>query len=327
MLALALRSAILRAMRTPRCTLILSVLLAACSAVQSGPDPQELLERVAAKQQESSSANFGFSLTLSSAGTGVPDASFEGTGSMQEFGRLIGLTGTLETKISGTPMEIEGQLVLIGGQETYIRVDDVAVNAGIATVSVDAPALQGFLDRWWLLPMGQTRRTDVGTMDPGLLALQSRIWSVTADRGSATVDGKTLRTLDVAIDQRRLKEYLTLVSEQRGADAAVADVDSLLNAYDIRGTVIIDQDALLLTSIEWNMTSRSDDQPSVSLRVLLRDHGAGSPVVKPVGALPFVPGITPITLFTDAVPSLQKAPASADLSSASSAPASAPSVE
>ncbi len=280
-----------------RISLALGVLaLVSCSSTQKGIDPKDLLERTATAQQQLSSANITLKLSLQGQATAeLSNMQIDAKGSMQEGGKLLALSGTLSTKADGKDLILTGDVVLAKGSEQYVRITKVAIDTGLgASIPVETPALQGFLNRWWLLPGARPQLSSGSEADPSLLPQQINVLDIVHDRGSQQHDGHDIRTLDVRVNAKRLQEFLTEVQRQRG-DERPAQMESLFTSGTAEGTVTIDEQTFLMQTIHWEISGGSQTKTVIELTQNTTDPVP--PVTVPEGALPLVPGVSPLSLF------------------------------
>lgn len=226
---------------------------------------------------------------------------FKSRGSMQDGGKVISLQGTLETEASGQPIRLIGDVVLRNGNEVYLRVSEVDVNVGLAYVRLEDSAIQGFLNRWWLLPTSRPTQNNEYA-DPALLPMQVEVLEVVRDHGTSEIGGHPIRQLSVRVNEDKMKQLLDRVSAQRGDDHQGSTV-SFLESYDAEGTVWIEEDTALLTNVRWNLTSLTDPDTKMMLDLILLNPNAGQEISLPQGALPLVPGMSPISVFLQNIPS------------------------
>lgn len=243
------------------------------------------------------SADIDFALTMGSAGGEIGELEATGKGSLQDGGKQMSASLSVDTVLRGIPVQLLGDVVLQNGREAYFRIRNISASPLGQPVSVDSPELEGFLNRWWLFPGARQQPSGENEADPSLIPLQLRALDVDRDNGLVERDGILLRELEVHVNRQRLRQLLEEVSSQRGEQVPASNVET----YAAEGKLRIHEDLALLYDADWRIRPLLEGQPSLEFFVKFRHHGSGVSVLKPEGALPLFSGVSPITLFLNGV--------------------------
>lgn len=274
------------------------LLLVSCGTGGTSVSPKDLLEKAADAQQHLTQTNIHLTMDLNGQATAdLSDIHIDVRGSVESGGTLAGVHGTVQTTAQGTPLVITGDAVLLNASEEYLRLTQVQADTPAGPMTINQPSLNGFLNRWWLLP-GQPTVQNGAHADPSLLPMEVDVLDVVKDEGTQQINGHPLRTLDVKVNPERLKDMLDQVTRERG-DAPNGGLVSFLQGADAHGTLVIAEDTALLQSVHWEITPPGKSTSTLDLQ--MDPSGSVMSIERPDGALPLVPGVSPLSLFLQTV--------------------------
>lgn len=276
----------------------LALVLCACALRPQQSDPLLLLEKVAAEHQRLDSADFSLHATFIGGDLGnIDNLTVSGNGSIADGGKRLGFSFESSLRLDEMPLTAAGDMVLEDGQMTYIRVKSLAADVGGVPLRLDLPQLEGYLNRWWLLPNGASPNNKKAEADPSLIALQLRALDIVSDEGTVNKDGKQLRQLHVRLNKQRMASFLETVSRQRGDEESGFST----SAYDATGKLWIDEQTSLLSAASWELSPRSSKEPKVTIDVGMGNPHNGKPILTPENPLPFLPGMSPFDALRNSV--------------------------
>ena len=286
-------------MKNLRPTLLAAtLLLLSCQTQDQRIVPADLLEKTAAEHQRLRSLDFVFELSLTG-GTSVDigNVTVQGDGSMQEGGKQVSAAVTVDTTLRDVPVRLIGDIVLQNGRESFFRIRSVLATVAGQQFPLDLPQLEGFLNRWWVLPGVRQDPAGSAEADPSLIPLQLRALDVVKDNGAVMQNGEAIRELSVRVNRQRLVQLLQEIGTQRGDTPETNRVET----YAAEGELRINETTSLLQQAVWRLRPLKEGEPSLSLSVQFLRHGSGSAVLVPEGALPLLSGVSPVTLFLNGV--------------------------
>lgn len=286
-------------MKNLRPTLLAATLvLLSCQAQSDRIAPADLLEKTAAEHQRLQSLDFIFDLSLTGGSSAdVGNVAVQGEGSMQEGGKRVSAAVTVDTTLRDVPVRLLGDVVLQNGRESFFRIRSVLATVGGQAFTLDLPQLEGFLNRWWVLPGVRQDPAGSAEADPSLIPLQLRALDVVKDNGATEQNGQAIRELSVRVNRQRLTQLLEEIGAQRGELPQTDRVET----YAAEGELRINETTSLLQQAVWRLRPLTDGEPSLALSVQFLRHGSGSAVLSPEGALPLLSGVSPVTLFLNGV--------------------------
>ncbi len=286
------------------------VILAACLPVKNGDArllPEEVLRRAADATQTLESAQYVMEGNFDVAnGARMAEGTVRIDGSLNDAGEQLHFQMDVAANIRDESEEYSVQanleVSLLSRDEVYMNVHSLSSQPPNAIFRSEV--LRNLIDRWWLLPRGDTppEATSV-TPDPRLLRIQSQVVTVTKDRGMKTVDGRETYHYDVALDTEKLVAYLSEQSAQRGDAFDAAKVKEDLNSVTASGELWIDAETFYMQKIFWNVQQipiEGYGTASLSMTITFRNHNAAPVLEPPLDAKPFTPAIF-FTLPDDAL--------------------------
>ena len=275
-----------------------TLVLFSCQAQDDRIVPADLLEKTAAEHQRLQSLDFTFELSLTGGNSAdIGNVTVQGEGSMQEGGKQVSAAVTVDTTLRDVPVRLLGDIVLQNGRESFFRIRSVLATVAGQAFALDLPQLEGFLNRWWVLPGVRQDPSGSAEADPSLIPLQLRALDVLKDNGAVARSGEPIRELSVRVNRQRLVQLLQEIGTQRGETAEMQQVET----YTAEGELRINETTSLLQQAVWRLRPLQQGQPSLQLSVQFLRHGSGSAVLVPEGALPLLSGVSPVTLFLNGV--------------------------
>lgn len=269
---------------THRFALCFVLALAAC-ARGGEEEPAAVLERAAAVAQQLQSASFDAAISYETDGTNMAGAL---VGSLADAGRQLSfsLDGTITTETDGfdQTVAIGADVTVAGEGEAYVRLR--RADGGILMLPGVGLVPQEVLGRWFRA--GGTASGSALTPDPGLLAMQTQVLTVTKDRSYEDVDGERCYAYDVTLDREKLLAFLERVAAERGDPFDRAQARATLDAYEADGTIWIDAATSVIRRVAWRFASVGDGpRSSATLNVHLKEHNEPVTILPPADAEPF----------------------------------------
>ncbi len=258
------------------------LVLAACSR-GGAEEPSIVLERAASAARQLQSAAFDAAVSYETPKSSMAAAL---VGSLAEAGRQLSfaLDGTITTETEGfdQTVSIGADVTVAGEGEAYVRLR--RADGGILMLPGVGLVPQELLGRWFRT--GGTTASGSGlTPDPGLIAMQTQVLTVTKDRSYEDVDGERCYAYDVILDRTKLLAFLERVARERGDPFEREQAIALLDAYDAEGTIWIDASTSVIRRVSWKFVSVGDaPHTRATLTLRFKNHNEPVTIVPPADA-------------------------------------------
>ncbi|TSC79528.1 MAG: hypothetical protein G01um101425_459 [Candidatus Peregrinibacteria bacterium Gr01-1014_25] len=259
--------------------------LTACGTTAVAPlPPEEVLQR--ATDAIPSLVSAAFSLDAEVGGV-LPGAtvSIRAKGRLQDGGQRLSLDGALRVKGGDMPLGLEGDIVVVGERDVFVRLR--SMDEGPLRDAFAGLAPGGLTGVWWRVPSTQNEDAAAPeSPDPTLLRLQASVLRVTEDHGTATIDGAPTYHYAVDVDVDKLRTYLSEVARSRGEAFDAEAYEKQWASTHIAGEVWIDAETFYLRKIAWTATPRESKASGLSgtLTATFSEHNAADPILVPEDA-------------------------------------------
>ncbi len=276
-------------------------LLTNCSSITrvspSPLPPEEVLRRAADATALLESAEYA---AEGSFGTVSAIRSTTGTfrmdGRLQNAGKQITFLADVTAQVEGhssLPSAIAGaaEVVVISENEVYLNIR--ALSSQPEGTVFRPELVERFAGRWWLLPAGVSPAGAMSiTQDPRMLQAQSKVVTVTRDRGIETLDGRDTYHYDVSLDTARLLAYISAHSAERGDTFDAESMLQYIQGIVATGELWIDAQTYFLQKIQWNIASvpyGDGGMLSLAAVIALRSHNSAPAIASPKEFTSFTP--------------------------------------
>jgi hypothetical protein len=178
-------------------------------------------------------------------------------------------------------LSLDAEVTAERGGSTYFFLHDVSSASPNPALPLDA--LIPFTGQWWRMPGKEGTSPVSVSPDPGLLAAQSQVITVTADKGINSIRGKRAYMYDIAVDPVRLLAYLKTMAKTNSQPFDEAAMKADLQTYTAIGKLWVDADSFDMERIEWDIRRVQDDKETLTatLHIDFTLHDSAPPIDVP----------------------------------------------
>lgn len=268
------------------------LILAACVRAAT-QDPQAILEKSTIANSNLASARFTVDMQYDSMLALTGERTFgevQMKGAMQSGGRQLDFTLRADgwPAGEGPAWSVDARIIVAGPGETYLRLNDVRMDAGESLPGMPDPAM--LTGMWWKLPSPAGEASAELSPDPRYLRMQTDAIDVVSDEGMDTIGGRQMHHYKVQVNKEKLATFLQSTSPQH-VDAADYETPAAT------GDIWIDAKSYVLRRAAWHITSAGEEPVDITITADITDHNspvtisppAGSQNLPPDAGLPLLP--------------------------------------